>query len=186
MTGSGVLWGAAIAGLMCMTMSPGCSRALNRAEIGTAESSVDLPGVNNLSRDGSFYFSGQPSRETLDAAAGRGVRVVVNLRSGDEMQSGVDFDEAATAQALGMRYVSIPITPTSFGAADADRLHEVLQSTPDPVLIHCATSNRTGALWAMYLNRHRGLSIDDALERGRHAGLRSEQLADTVRREARR
>lgn len=175
-----------VAVMLCMSFSSGCSKPLSRAEIGHAQPVSDLPGVNNLSRDGSFYFAAQPSRETLEAAAGQGVRVVVNLRTADEMQIGVGFDEPATARALGIRYVEIPIAPNTFSAQDADQLHRVLETTSDPVLIHCGTSNRVGALWALYLARHRGVTIEEAIERGRRAGLRSDALAETVRREATR
>jgi len=170
-----------LGGLILM-VSGACSTPVSRAGIGYAESSRDLPGVTNLSRDGMIYFAGQPSRQTLEAASQRGVKTIVNLRTADEMRSGVDFDEGETVQQLGMKYVNIPVTPESFAPADADRLHEVLGHTTDPVLIHCGSSNRVGALWAMYLHRRRGLTVDEAIERGRRAGLKSDQLTESIRK----
>lgn len=172
-------------GISMMSFTPfGCSKPLSRASVGVAEPARDLPGVANLSRDGAVYFAGQPSAETLKAAADEGVRVVINLRTADEMQTSVDFDEAATARSLGLTYVTIPVTPATFSAADADQLHDVFEDTSGPVLLHCGSANRVGALWALYLTRHRGMSIDEALERGRKAGMRSADLAERVRREA--
>ncbi len=94
----------------------------------------------------------------------------------------LDFDEAALVRELGMEYVAIPVTPATFGPSDADDLKEVLSRTTGPVLLHCGSSNRVGAVWAMYLHRHRGVGLDEAIELGRKAGMRSEVLVETIRR----
>ncbi len=161
----------------------GCSRSLHEATFTTAAPVTDWGGVKNLSHDSGLYFGGQPTAEAFGTAQEMGVKVVVNLRSDHEMAA-MDFDEAALVERLGMKYVAIPITSESFGPADTDALKEVLGKTSGPVLIHCASSNRVGALWAMYLHRHRGVALDDALARGRQAGLRSEALVETIRKTA--
>lgn len=158
-----------------------CTSSLHRAPFGYAEPVADWAGIRNVSRDGNVYFAGQPTKEALGQAARRDITMVVNLRGDREMASRVDFDEPALVGELGMGYVSIPVTPKSLAVADADRLRAVLSSTPGPVLIHCASSNRVGALWASYLHLHRGVGLDDAIERGRKAGMRSPALIERVR-----
>lgn len=121
--------------------------------------------------------AGQPSRKQLEAARQRGVKTVVNLCAPYEGS----FDERKVVEALGMTYVSIPVA----GAVDltqvnAAQLARVLND-PDrqPVLVHCASSNRVGALFALkafYMDRS---GIEKALEIGRAAGLKS--LEPTVR-----
>ncbi|MCP4250954.1 MAG: hypothetical protein GY778_28285 [bacterium] len=162
---------------------PGCARSLHGRPVVHAEPVSDWDGIERLSRDGGVYFGGQPTAEALRAAPERGVRVVVNLRSEPEM-SALGFDEAGLVRELGMEYVAIPVTPSTFGPEDADRLKDVLSRTSGPVLIHCGSSNRVGAVWALYLNRHRGHDVDDAIELGRRAGLRSEPLVETIKASA--
>lgn len=159
---------------------PGCTRSLYEASFAPAMAVAGWDGVKNLTHDGGVYFGGQPTADAFRTAQQRGIKVVVNLRSDQEMMA-LDFDEPALVRALGMEYVAIPITPDTFSTEDADRLKDELGKTQGPVLIHCASSNRVGALWAMYLRRHRGVAENDAIELGRRAGLRSEALIETIK-----
>lgn len=161
----------------------GCSRSLHEASFTAAAPVANWDGIKNISHDSGIYFGGQPTAAALATARKMGVKVVVNIRSDQEMAA-LDFDEAALVEQLGMEYVAIPVTPQTFGPADADALKDVLRKTSGPVLIHCGSSNRVGALWAMYLQRHRSVALDDAIELGRKAGLRSENLVETVRASA--
>ncbi len=116
--------------------------------------------------------AGQPTPEQLAEAARLGYRTVINLRSAEEMK---DLDEAGEAARLGLRYVHIPVS----GAADvteenARALAKALaDDTNYPILLHCASSNRAGALLAVKAHTVDGASPEDALTLGRAAGLTS-------------
>ncbi len=157
-----------------------CTKSLHEADFAQAKPVEVWGGVKNGFQDGSIYFSGQPTAEAFRAAQADGIQVVVNLRSDREMKS-LEFDEPSLIEELGMKYVALPVTPATFAPADADELKEILLSTTGPILIHCASSNRVGAIWAMYLHRHRGVGVDDAIDLGRKAGMRSEVLVETIR-----
>lgn len=152
-----------------------------------SEGAVRLEGweaVNNLFKDDRMYFAGQPDEESLiRLSTSEGVKTVVNIRFPEEM-SRVGFDEQAVADSLGLRYVTIPVSPASFSQQDVDRFAQVLGETEEPVLLHCASSNRVGGMWAAYLSTHRGVELDDALELGKLAGLRSDGMVAAVRRVA--
>lgn len=118
-----------------------------------------------------LYSAGQPTEAELAALARKGVRTIINLRHPSEAN---DFDEAATAAAAGLRYVAIPVA----GAADltpetvARFGRELAQARAcGPVLVHCASSNRVGALIALEQAWVQGQSADVALAAGRAAGL---------------
>ncbi len=163
--------------------SGGCATTLSNVQVGSAQTVSDMPGYHSIFRDGDIYFAGQPTEAALtDAAEKAGIRTVVNLRSAREMDTRVEFDEEALVKKLGMRYVHIPITPATLSVTQADQLHYVLGKTTEPVLIHCGSSNRVGALWAIYLNRHREIDIDEAISLGEKAGMKNEVLVEAVRR----
>lgn len=118
-----------------------------------------------------LYSAGQPSPEQLERLAREGVRSVINLRAAGEPDQ---YDERAEAERLGLRYASIPVA----GAQDltpetvqrfTDELAEAQRA--GPVLIHCASANRVGAMVALEQGWHRGAATEAALERGRAAGL---------------
>jgi len=117
------------------------------------------------------YAAGQPTPVHLAALAREGVRTVINLRRPDEP---VEYDEAAEAAKLGLRYETLPIG----GPDDLDRSRVVAfgrlldaARREGGVLIHCASSNRVGAMVALDAALNRGLPMDQALQRGRDAGL---------------
>lgn len=117
------------------------------------------------------FAAGQPSREHLADLAKQGVKSVINLRGPDEV---ADFDECAEVERLGMDYHALPIT----GAPDLDaerirRFGELLDQAraKGGVLIHCASANRAGAMVALDEMLNRGTNRNEALERGRAAGL---------------
>lgn len=123
--------------------------------------------------DTDHYAGGQPTPGDLARLADDGVRTVINLRAPGEP---VEFDEAAEAARLGLCYVTIPIA----GAGDLDRARVVqfgreldAARRAGGVLIHCASSNRVGAMVALDEAINRGRPLDAALERGRAAGLAS-------------
>jgi len=158
----------------------GCAQSLHESSFATAKQVAEWDGVKHLSQDGGVFFGGQPTVDALRTAHENGIKIVVNLRSNQEVAA-LEFDEPALVRQLGMEYVAIPVTPDTFGPTDADELRKVLRTTSGPILIHCASSNRVGALWAMYLNRHRGVAVDEAIMLGRKAGLGSKKLVETIR-----
>jgi len=122
--------------------------------------------------------AGQPAPEALARLKEMGFRTVVNLRTEQEGTA----EERKVVEGQGLRYVSVPVTAESLSLADAEAVEKVLHDpSSTPVLLHCASSNRAGAVWALIQTRE-GKSLDDALAAGREAGLRSPQLEAAVRR----
>lgn len=121
---------------------------------------------------------GQPTEADLRAAAAAGYKTVINLRPGSEMAG---IDESGQVESLGMHFISIPIG----GAADlteenARRLDRAMATSESmPMIIHCASGNRVGALLALRANLIQGKSASEALAFGKAAGLTS--LEDAVK-----
>jgi uncharacterized protein (TIGR01244 family) len=85
-------------------------------------------------------------------------------------------------EAQGLRYVSVPVSSATFELQDALAVGRVLDDADAaPVLLHCASSNRVGAVWAV-LQARAGKSLEAALEAGRQAGLKSDAMIAAVRR----
>ncbi len=149
---------------------------------GEAPATTDAALIPNYSRiRPDVAAAGQPSREGLEGLAKLGFRTVVNMRR--ENEDGVK-DERAIVEAQGLRYVSVPITPATLTQEDAAAVRRVLDDPEaGPVLLHCSTANRVGGVWAL-LEAARGAPLEDAIEEGKKAGLRSESMIEAVRRVA--
>jgi uncharacterized protein (TIGR01244 family) len=114
--------------------------------------------------------AGQPSAADLEAAAKAGYRSVIDLRAPTEDRG---FDEKSKVEGLGMSYVSLPVEGAAgVTYANAGKLDKLLAELPKPILLHCSSGNRVGALLAL---RAKALGVDDgaALELGVANGLGS-------------
>lgn len=117
-----------------------------------------------------LYTAGQPSAAELQQAAAAGVTTLIDLRQPDEDRG---FDETAAAERLGLRYVRIPVAGAAgLTPANAQALRTALAQSQGPVLLHCASGNRVGALLAL-MQAQQGASVEDALQFGRDAGMTS-------------
>jgi uncharacterized protein (TIGR01244 family) len=121
--------------------------------------------------------AGQPDGEQLQVLAEEGYKTVIDLRAADEPRG---YDEAGAAKANGLVYVNIPVTLQSLDQATIDRFVETMEKAEKPVLLHCATSNRVGALWYAYLIE-KGMAPAEALEKGRAAGLKNPELTEKIK-----
>lgn len=121
---------------------------------------------------------GQPSPDALGRLGEMGFRTVVNLRTEKEGAPA----QRAVVEAQGLRYVWIPVTPETFSLADVEAVEKVLDDPASgPVLFHCASSNRVGAVWAA-IQARKGKSLEEAVDAGRQAGLHSPTMEAAVRR----
>lgn len=130
--------------------------------------SADLQAGKTIPTDVRFVASGQPDEAMLQAISAAGFSVVVDMRAADEERG---FDEAKAIERLGMVYVLLPIASADDITLDkAAVLDQILAENQGPVLIHCASANRVGALFALR-EILLGASNDEALAVCKAAGM---------------
>ncbi len=112
--------------------------------------------------------SGQPASESLQALAESGYSTVIDLRGAQEDRG---IDERSIVEDLGMAYFSLPVNGASgVTFENAEVLDRLLSQVEGPVLIHCGSGNRAGALLALR-EKLNGADSEAALALGREAGL---------------
>ena len=135
-----------------------------------------LPNVIHLSPR--LAVGGQPSSRQLVDAKAMGLQQIINLRPTTE---DAGFDEVSEVAGLGVAYHCLPIS----GRADltlenVHRFEALLTSAGDvPVLVHCASGNRVGALFALRAAWLQGQNVEAALQIGKQHGLTS--MLDAVK-----
>ena len=148
--------------------------------------SLQVGETRNVSRYGErVYFGGQPSKEDVKRFHKLGVRIFINLRTKEEMDS-LDYDQAAALKEAGIRYLHVPMKSEKLPSdADLDKIFDALaQATAgqDTALLHCRSSGRVGAVWSAFRHVRGGLSLEQALAEGKKAGLRSERLREELKK----
>ena len=91
----------------------------------------------NASED--ISFGSQPEPADLKVLAAKGVKTIINTRFPDEDQGELPPARAkAEAEALGMRYLNIPVSPVEFSADSLAEVSRALrEAKPDgPVFVH--------------------------------------------------
>lgn len=171
---------------LCGCSSEGVPTASARAAAAptaVAPTIVALEGIQPLHRVGSILLGGQPSVDALRALQETGLTAVVDLRRATEARG---FDERALTSELDLTYEehgfggSDPLTDEIF--SDVRRLlAEHRGSGSGDLLLHCASSNRVGAVWLASRVMDEGVVWEIALAEAHTVGLRSQALEDAAR-----
>ncbi len=117
------------------------------------------------------YSGGRITADELPALRAAGIAQVIDLTPDAETPA---FDEATAVRAAGMAYANLPIagpadlTPEAVAAFD-----QLLRNAEGPVLVHCASGNRVGALAALRAAQIGGQPEEEAIAEGRRWGLGS-------------
>jgi len=161
--------------LLTIVLLPGvaCAEPATQPQPAVESAAVAHADPAELLRNGKAPFDGiltggQPTAEQLETLAGLGYKTIINLRGPNENGS----TDPAVVESLGMAYVSIPIT----GAPDvseenARKLAQALVAAESPVVTHCGSGNRVGALFAMKAYYVDGKTPEEALAIGQAAGV---------------
>jgi uncharacterized protein (TIGR01244 family) len=131
---------------------------------------VDIP--NAIQVGDHVLAGGQLDEDQLHRAAEAGFKTIVNLRSAGE--TGSLANEAELVHALNMSYVAIPIAgPGDLNETNARKLAKIL-GEPEalPAIVHCASGNRVGILFALKAFFVDGFDGKAALAFGDEAGAR--------------
>jgi len=130
--------------------------------------SVQIP--NGQTPEQNVITGGQPSDAQFAAfreGAGDGCRVI-NLRGRGE--PGV-AEQSTLMNQLGIDYVHLPVSgPGDLSFETAAALKTALEYE-GPIMVHCASGNRVGAVRALAAFKFEGRAVDEALAIGRSWGL---------------
>lgn len=126
--------------------------------------------VNNLMRyyrvTPNIATSGALSQDSIQELSKHSFQTVIDLRNESEDTS----IEKKAVKAAQMTYINIPVTNEGINESQLAAFKRALEQATPPILIHCATGNRAGAMWTVY-RLSEGISPDIAFKEGRTAGM---------------
>ncbi len=131
---------------------------------------TEFGAMPNTHAFGDILTGGQLTRADLQLAKERGVRTIVTLRKPGE----VDWDERNGATDLGLAFVKIPFrAPEELTDDIFERGRLTLENAERPIIMHCGSANRVGALWPPWRVLDGGIELDAALIEAREIGLKA-------------
>ena len=128
--------------------------------------------IYNLKAQSEYVLtSGQPNQTDFSKLKELGVKNIINLRGDNE----TNWSEQDLVTELGMNYYHIPVqSKADITIENATKLQSLLnEHQQQTTLLHCASSNRVGALVALYNAITLKKPIDEAVEIGKQWGLKS-------------
>ena len=107
--------------------------------------------------DQRFYRGAQPNEQDYKDLKGLGIKTVIDLRSDPESY------EKGDVEALGMRYINIPMSDSAY--PKTEQVNQFLKLVDDPstgkFFVHCAGGrHRTGVMGAVYRFNHYHWNFD--------------------------
>ncbi len=129
------------------------------------------------------FLASQPSAEDLAQAKMGGVRTVINMRHDKELK----FDERNVVEGLELGYQNPAWNgPDELTDEIFAQYRTLLDQAERPILLHCGSGNRVGAVWLPWRVLNGGATVEEALAEAKTIGMRSpdyERLAlDYIRR----
>lgn len=160
---SGLVFAAALAGAGCAsTTEPAALPAV-------ADAIAPAPGI---------VSAGRLAPADIARVRDAGIRHVIDLTPDAETP---DFDEAAAVHAAGLAYSNLPLRgPMDLTRDNALAFDALVRGAKRPVLVHCASGNRVGAMAALRAAWVEGKPAEEAIAIGKAWGLKG--LEDEVRR----
>lgn len=146
----------------------GCTKSEKRKEKLPKEyNGLSMPNPKLWKPD--ILLGGRINEADLRILKKIGYRMIVNMRMPQEMS----WNEKRYVEKLGMQYVSLPIAGAhGFTEENAHKLAKLLQKKNKPILLHCASGNRVGAMLALkafYIDKK---SKKESIEIGSQAGMK--------------
>lgn len=126
-----------------------------------------------------------PDGEQIRQAAQEGFRALINMQTEDEDKQlkMKPQDEGERANAAGLTYLHHPVDGETLSEDVVDAFRRRASELPGPVLVHCASGKRSGALVMMHIACDKGMTGEEVIEMAEEMGFEcdTEKLENFVR-----
>jgi len=141
----------AVVALVLASSVTAFTQELNKTDV----SKVSIKNFGQM--DDRFFRGGQPKQDEYPELAALGIRTVIDLQ--DDPTS----YEKQSVEALGMKYINIPMSDKSY--PESTKIDQFLKLVNDPstgkFYVHCAGGrHRTGVMGAVYRFNHYNWNYD--------------------------
>ncbi len=122
------------------------------------------PYTQMLFQHDNIYIGPQPQYQDFATIKAAGFSKVINMRTPKEMKE-LKFYEDYLLKKADIDYKFIPIggKDNPYSPEKLAEFAAALENTDGKVLLHCRSGHRASQLWAAYLVKYKGKSIDEAL-----------------------
>jgi uncharacterized protein (TIGR01244 family) len=145
--------------------------ALSLSACASQPTTAALPAVTNATSPAPGIISaGRLTPADVEHLRVAGIRQVIDLTPDAETP---DFDEATTVRDAGLAYANLPVHGADgLTLENARAFDALLRDAKRPVVVHCSSGNRVGAMAALRAAWVEGKSAEEAIAIGKTWGLK--------------
>lgn len=132
---------------------------------------VRVGSIEKLHTFDGIFLSSQPFPDDFRLAKCGGIQTVLNIRQEDEL----DWNEKEIVQSAGLQYHNVPFKDAETLTDEVfSQTREILNRKDNhPLLLHCKSANRVGAIWLAHRVLDDGKSLEEAEAEAKAVGLKS-------------
>jgi len=136
--------------------------------------------ITRLHTLGGVFLASQPKPDDFRLAKQRGIKTVLNLRLPEENPG---FDETKLLNELGIAYHNVGYKGPEMLTDKVINYVRTLLNDPGnkPLLVHCSSGNRVGAIWLAHRVIDGNLEYHNALQEAKIVGLKSPAYEQKVK-----
>lgn len=153
---------------------------MNNLDLTDIEERLSVDFITYMGRvDRVFTASKVENSDQVQKLKDLKIEMVIDLKQKGE----TDFDDESEFNKVGIEYRHFPIS--SFEDVNFDTIcqfSKLIESTDKNVLVYCISSNRVGAMMALYLAYKCGHPKKRAFEVGCKLGMTKEELKEKIHR----
>ena len=126
-----------------------------------------------------------PEADQIRQAAEEGFKSLINMQTDDEgtKQKMKPDEERQNAEDAGLTFLHHPVDGEKLSEDLVDDFRRKATDLPAPVLVHCASGQRSGAFVMMHIGSEQGMSGDEVIKKAKEMGFECDtpELEDFVK-----
>lgn len=111
--------------------------------------------------------AGTLEKKDIKTIKNAGFKTVIDLRTAKEDK----INEKSLFSAENISYTNLEVKASGITKDQLDRFIELVEKSEKPILVHCASSGRVGAMITLYHIKKNSMDIETAFELGRAANM---------------
>lgn len=112
-----------------------------------------------------------PDENSFKTFAEKGFKSVINLQTDAEAQNVSSETEKTLAKNNNLNYRQIEVSEDKLSEAMVDNFRQELKNLPKPLVIHCKSGKRSGALVMMHIGCQKNMSGEEVIQQAEEMGF---------------
>ncbi|MDT0686484.1 beta-lactamase hydrolase domain-containing protein [Autumnicola psychrophila] len=112
-----------------------------------------------------------PEENSFKSFAEKGFKSVINLQTDEEEQNVSPEKEEALAKDNDLEYRHIGVSEDKLSEALVDNFRQELENLPKPIVVHCKSGKRSGALVMMHIGCDKDMSGEEVIKQAEDMGF---------------